>query len=152
MESIGRMVAIILAILLLFLFPLRYDALLQKETVESYVSQELEYFFHQISQRHYLDIAMYDQFMMALQASNDSYVLELFCYENVVYANDLSTELILEDMIHKLKSELTVTFHAGDYVVLKLRKRSDSFYDRLSNLFLPMYQNNKEFIMGGRIP
>lgn len=149
MESLGRMVAIILGVILLFLFPLRYDALLQKETVESYVNQEMEYFFHQITIKHYIDVAMYEEFVQQLSASGDLYTIGIECYVPMIMDETSKDYLDYKNVLEQLKSEVKVEFETSDYLVLTVHKNSESFYDRLTNLFLPMFALNEEMTIGG---
>lgn len=149
MESLGRMVAILLAVILLFLFPLRYDAMLQKETVESYVNQEMEYFFHQLSIKHYVDLSMYEEFKQHLNATGDLYTVTLESYVPTVHNEFSNSYYEYENIIELLKKDSKVVFDAEDYLILTLRKDSESFYDRLTNLFLPMFASKVEITIGG---
>lgn len=151
MESLGRMVAVILAVILLILFPLRYDAMMERETVESYVHQEMEYFLHQMIERRYVDISMYENFIQQLNASGDIYIIEIERYCETSYQEEARNSVTYENVRTQLTKENEVTFELGDHLVLSIEKTSDSFYDQLSNLFLPMFPANKNVTMGGSI-
>lgn len=149
MESLGRMVAIILAVILLFLFPLRYDALLQKETVESYVNQEMEYFFHQITSKHYIDAAMYEEFIQQLSASGNLYTVNIERYVPTVIDQNSANIVDYENVLEQLQKDSKVEFEKNEYIVLTIQKNAESFYDRLTNLFLPMFASTEEMTIGG---
>lgn len=151
MESLGRMVAMILAVILLFLFPLRYDALMEKETVESYIHQEMEHFLYQITNRKYVNVTMYENFARLISATGDLYTVEIERYTPTYYAEEGGNSVTYENVREQLKNQDKVIFEEGDYLVLSIKKTSDSFYDQLMNLFLPIYPLKHEVIMGGGI-
>jgi hypothetical protein len=149
MESLGRMVAILLAVILLLLFPLRYDALLQKETVESYVNQEMEYFFYQITTKHHIDVSMYEEFTQRINASGDFYTVGIESYVPTIIGETSANILDYENVLEQLKTDTKVEFETNDYLVITIHKNSESFYDRLTNLFLPMFAANDDITIGG---
>lgn len=149
MESLGRMVAIILAVILLLLFPLRYDSLMKKETVESFLNQEMEHFFHQMTVKHSVDIMMYDNFMQQISATGDLYTVEIERYVPIAYQEESGTYLEYENVTEQLKLGFKVDFEEEDYLVVNLYKNSESFYDKLSNLFLPIFPESVQLTIGG---
>ncbi len=149
MDSLGRMVAIILAVILLLLFPLRYDALLQKETVESYMNQEMEYFFYQMTTKHYVDVAMYEDFIQQITAIGDLYTVMIESYVPTIPNESNARYLDYENVLDILRRDSKVTFQSDDYLVLTIRKNSESFYDQLTNLFLPMFSSKEDITIGG---
>jgi hypothetical protein len=120
-----------------------------KETVESFINQETEYFFHQITARHYVDVSMYENFIHQLSTTGDIYTVMIERYAPTTYQEETVPFLDYENVLEQLKLSPKVTFESEDYLVISISKTSNSLYDQLTNLFLPMFPESKNVTMGG---
>lgn len=150
MESLGRMVTIIIAVIFLLLFPIRYEAQKDAVVVDSYLRTELNYFFAQINAQLEVTQAMYQQFYDQIVNTGVSYEVEIERYVNFHAAND-SNYLEYEDITYELKTNKKVSIHPGDYVLIRVTPKTTSVMERLKNLFLPTLIDQENYVVGGRM-
>ncbi len=77
MDAFGRIIAIILAVVLIVLFPLQYLAMNQEAVIESHVHSETTEFANDIMLQGNLTVEMYTSFIDKLDATNQLYDIEL---------------------------------------------------------------------------
>lgn len=77
MNSFGRVIAVILVAILIFLFPLQYMAANEETNQKSYVHAETVKFADQIMLQGYITKDMYNEFLYKLDASDQLYDIEI---------------------------------------------------------------------------
>lgn len=154
MDSLGRAAALLIAVILLFLFPLRYDAAAKEQTAHSYQQMEMEHFWHDISTQRKLTVNRYQQFCEALGKADFTGTITIECYRPMVYENEseyATTQYNYEDLIQSLAGKDEIVLNQGEYITIYLRKNKDTLVDKLLNLVVPFYLYSEESQMGGRI-
>ncbi|MDD5937046.1 MAG: hypothetical protein PUC65_16025 [Clostridiales bacterium] len=150
MEALGRMTAIILAVILLIVFPIRYEALKTDITMDSYIDTELDHFYHMMKVRQEITRQMYAEFCDLLSATGVSYQIEIERYSNVIYtAESDQTFLDYDNLCYKLKSLDRVAFNENDYVLVRVQKQEKTIIDRIKNIFLPTSNRRSIYLVGG---
>ena len=150
MESLGRMIAILLAILFLLLFPIRYEAQKDAIAIDSYLRTELDYFLAQIKNRKEITQTMYQEFYENIVGTGVSYQVDIEKYITY-HAKDYSDYLEYEDIFYELTLNESITIAKGDYVLIRITPKTTSIIDRLKNLFLPTFINQESYVCGGKI-
>lgn len=77
MDSFGRVVAVILVAILIFLFPLKYLAANQEEMQNSHIHSETVKFADEIILQGYLTTEMYNNYLYELDAADQLYDVEI---------------------------------------------------------------------------
>jgi Zn finger protein HypA/HybF involved in hydrogenase expression len=73
----GRLIAAVLAVILILLFPLPYIAKISEDNMDSYIADCTEQLSDDIRNNGYLDRATYEAYMQTLDASGELYDLEI---------------------------------------------------------------------------
>lgn len=152
MDTLGRFAAILLAVVLLFLFPLRYDALLVERSIESYVANESEHFINTILVEQQVSQESLSAFQERLSATGRLYAVTLtgqqtVCYVNEAYKQEVHTSY--ENLTQRLETEKNIEFTDGYDLTLTVTKITDEFTDQLKNLFFPSFLTKYEYVTGG---
>ena len=150
MDSLGRMIAIIIAVIFLFMFPIRYEAQKDAIVVDSYVRTELSYFFTQINARLEVTQEMYEEFNNQLLNTGVSYEIEIERYVTT-HAENLSNYLEYEDVMYELKEKTSFPLKKGEYLLIRVTPKTMSIIDRLKNLFLPTLIQQGSYVKGGKM-
>lgn len=77
MDFPGRLIAALLAIILVLLFPLQYIAKASESNTDSYISDCTEQFTDVIRNKGYLEVSVYEAYVRTLDASGELYDLEI---------------------------------------------------------------------------
>lgn len=77
MNTFGRLIAILLGIVLVFLFPLKYIAVSQEQVLNNYVQQESKYFAEELMVKGYLTKEMYTNYVNKIWSGNQRYEIDL---------------------------------------------------------------------------
>jgi len=77
MDAFGRVIAVILAAILIFLFPLQYLAINQEVIIDNHVHSETTEFTDEIMMQGYLTIEMYNNYIDSLDVTHQLYDIEL---------------------------------------------------------------------------
>lgn len=152
METLGRMTAIIIAVILLILFPIRYDAKKTEISMESYISTEMDMFLNHMQNRSAITRQMYMDFLDDLAVTGESFQVTIDRYTKSYYFGDREKQgMEYEDVIVYLSNYETMEFDDSDYIVLTISRQSDSFLGQIKNLFLPTFSEKRVFQTGGGI-
>lgn len=152
MDTLGRCIAIIVAVVLLFLFPLRYDALLTERSIESYVENESEHFLNNLLVEQEVSQEALIMFQERLSATGRLYSVNLTGRQAVNYLNaehQQETHTEYEDLTERLKTEDKILLTDGYYLTLTVTKTTEEFTDRLKNLFFPTFLTGYRYVTGG---
>lgn len=152
MGALGRMTAIILAVILLILFPIRYEAQKTDLSMSSYVNTKMDYFFHLMCSRHELSKEMYDEFCNQLSVTGISYHIDIERYSEVIYSKESKeTYLEYEDVLQELNNVECVPLNQSDYLLIRVQKQNNTVIDRIKNIFLPTSNRPSVYVVGGCI-
>lgn len=149
MESLGRMTAMILAIILMFLFPLRYDACKACLSEDSYMGICLDRFYYEVVQKKELTKQQYDDFLYQLSAGGNSFEVEIDYYHKVM--NDKVEYLIYEDGSYLCCKDGILQVKNGDYLSIRLIRNNIPFAQRLMNWCFPTFYRKNTYTTGGYI-
>lgn len=153
METLGRITAVLLAAVLLFLFPLRYDATLQKQIREEVVLQELIRFVEHIKVEKKITILQYQDFMDRMDRLLDGFTLEFDGYREFLYDQGESREqLLYTDVANMVADDSVYLFEKGDYITIRIILATDGVIEQLESLFIPTGVKGQEYVYGGMIP
>lgn len=153
METLGRITAVLLAVILLFLFPLRYDATLQRQKREEVILQELINFIEHRKVERKVTKLQYQHFLDRMHGILDGFTIELICYREFVYDQGETRELLLyTDVVNRVMEESIFLFEKGDYVTIRILHDTDGIIEQLESLFIPTGIKGQEYVYGGMIP
>lgn len=152
MDSLGRIAAILLAIILLFLFPLRYDAFAQSQVRQEAIFEEVVYFVETIKVERKITRQQYENFCESMDEMLKGCTIELCSYEEYLYTQGETKEhLLYTDIASALKVEEYFTLKEGSYITFRVRQIEEGVIERLHSLFIPMGTRGKEYVFGGMI-
>lgn len=170
MESFGRVIELLLAVVLLFLVPLNYMAQKQDAICQTYVTNEVTYLVDSVRNLGYLTDQMYQVFLKKLDSSNQLYDVELIHYkkmteiipeENDIIWNECNyyctyTDEILSDLYPQSNRDDVVNryiFNQGDYFTIKVSNKNKTFATRLLESFIhrQLPQTQIMVVYGGAI-
>lgn len=77
MDTYGRLIAIVIAVILVTFFPLQYLAQNQKSVIDNHVQYETKKFADEIRLKGYISIDMYNNYLDKLAATNQLYDIEM---------------------------------------------------------------------------
>lgn len=153
MNTFGRITAVLLAAVLLFLFPLRYDATLQRQIREEVIIQELINFVEYIKVEKKLTKLQYQDFMERMVGILEGFRVELDGYREFIYDSGEDLEqLLYMDVVNKVIEESVFLFEKGDYVTIRIILHRDGVIEQLESLFIPTGVKEREYVYGGMIP
>lgn len=113
MDSLGRYIAVIIAVILFFLVPLKYIALDQDEHIDSIVNNHSEEFTDTARQQGYISLDMYENLVQELAITNELYDIDLEVIHPV--SGKEVTCNTLGDKIQEFKTE-KVSFNRNNVV------------------------------------
>ncbi len=152
MEALGRMAAVILAVILLLLFPIRYEAQKTDLSMNSYVETQIDYLFNLMCSRHELSKEMYADFCNQLSVTGISYQIDIERYSEVIYSYESNESYMeYEDLLQDLKSVDCISLNQSDYLLIRVHKQKNSVIDRVKNIFLPTSNRPSVYVVGGCI-
>lgn len=152
MDTLGRCVAILLAVILLFLFPLRYDGILAEQSIESYVENESEHFINNLLVEQEVTQEALIMLQERLSATGRLYSITLTRQQVVNYLNAKHQQEIhtdYENLTERLKTEKKILLNDGEYLTLTVTKTTEEFTDRIKNLFFPTFLTGYRYVTGG---
>jgi len=88
MNAFGKIVAILIAVVLLFLCPIQYVAQKQDILMQQYVTTETSYFIDSVRNLGYITKQMYEEYMQRIELGNNLYEVELTHYHALFYKED----------------------------------------------------------------
>lgn len=165
MNALSKMSAIIIAILLLFLFPLLYLAQKQDAVTQAYISETTGNLVDAIKNSGYLTTDMYDEFIRKIDLSNNVYEVKIehshwvltpiydasdqFTgdynkYRINTYEDDILEEIYHGSGIYKLTQ--------GDYIVFTVYNKNKTFASRLQeNIYQTAMEGKQIFTTYGGV-
>ncbi len=153
MDSLGRITAVLLAAVLLFLFPLRYEALLQRQIREEVILQELISLLEHIKVEKKITKLEYQGFIDRMNGILDGVSAELDGYREFVYdQGETKEQLRYLDVVNEVIEESIFFFESGDFVTIRISLDTDGVIEQLESLFIPMGRKGQEYVFGGMIP
>lgn len=152
MNTFGRSITIIIACILLFLFPIQYDAELTGRIVDSVMENGVYELTEKVRSTKVLTKTDYEMFMNEFGSADESFHLEM---EVGQMYNDGEQEYILTEFYDELgiyfQTEEEMLFTAGDYITIYLIQDSESDLVRLQELFFHGGVRKQQIVYGGRI-
>lgn len=85
MNAFGKIVAILIAVVLLFVCPIQYVAQKQDVLMQQYVTTETSYFIDSVRNLGYITKQMYEEYMQGIELGNNLYEVELTHYHALFY-------------------------------------------------------------------
>lgn len=85
MNAFGKIVAILIAVILLFLCPIQYVAQKQDILMQQYVTTETSYFIDSVRNLGFITKQMYEEYMQRIELGNNLYDVELTHYHALYY-------------------------------------------------------------------
>lgn len=166
MESFNNMLGIMIAIILMFLFPLLYFAQKQDAITQIYVSNETSNFVNNIKNKGYLTSDMYQRYIDNLANTNNIYKVEIKHSHKMVnpeYDED-SGEFLDEyytvyidyyedEIIESLSDGNIYYFSQGDYISLKVSNRMPTLASKIMQALYKSNISNEQILVtyGGMI-
>lgn len=152
MDTLGRITAVLLAVVLLFLFPLRYDATLQKQIREEVILQELISFVEHLKVEKKITKLQYQDFLDRMDGFLEGFTVELEGYREFLYEQGETREqLLYTDVANRVMEESVFFFEKGDYVTVRIILTTDGVIEQLESLFIPTGVRGNEYVYGGMI-
>ncbi|HHT97960.1 MAG TPA: hypothetical protein GXZ90_08725 [Clostridiales bacterium] len=152
MESFNNMLAIMIAVILMFIFPLLYFAQKQDMITQIYVSNETTNFVNNIKNKGYLTSDMYQRYIENIGNTNNVYKVEIKHSRKMVNAeyDEDSGELLEEyyivyidyyedEIIQALSENNIYYFSQGDYISLKVSNKVPTL---ASKIMQALYKTN----------
>ena len=93
MDAFGRIIAVLLAAILIFVYPLQYLAMNQEIVLDNQVHSETTEFTDEIMLQSYLTLEMYTNYLEQLNATNQLYEIE-FIHSKLIEGYDTGSILI----------------------------------------------------------
>lgn len=157
MESLGKMVSLILAVFLLFISPLFYISMKQDTLNQFHAMSELSYFVDSVRNIGYISENMYQSFERQLRKSGNIYEIEMIHYQGILYGDmqlqEHYYEIYTEEIRGLIQEKGEYFFRKGDYFTVKVYKKNQSMGERMQEMFLrvPTAANQTPIIYGGMI-
>lgn len=148
MEAPGKVIAIILMILVLFLAPLAYFTQRQDTLMQNYVYSITKEFVNEIQQTGKITKEAYDDFILELDASGNVYDVQLIhshktitpkyqytTVDNVItddvteYFSETYTDAILSSIYEEIDETYYLT--KGDYITIKVTNKNKTLGTKL---------------------
>lgn len=154
MESFGRMLTILVAIFLCFMFPLQYEAQELHNIGKQKCLQELTTFVDDICQTGIINNQNYEIFYQNLLAINEDMDI-IFEIKTPNYMVTEKKEVEYYDLVNasELFSELSVKglyqLQSGECVTIYVNGESQKILTRLQNILFPMASEEMHLVYGG---
>ncbi len=152
MNTFGRSITIILACILLFLFPIQYDAELMGTIADTVTENGVYELTEKIRNSGSLKKTDYAMFMNAFGTVDESFHLEIEVAE--VYSNGEQEYMLTgfyDDLDHYFETKDELIFAKGEYITVYLIKDQKSDLVRLQELFFHKAVRKQQIVYGGRI-
>lgn len=137
MDSFSKIIAIFLAVMLLFISPLLYMAQKQDSISQLYISTETTRFIDSIKNSGYVSKIMYEDFIKKIDMTGNLYQIEItHCHQRVEPLVDINTNDILQDFnvyfYNTYEEEIFEAFdrnedyffNRGDYISILVSNRN----------------------------
>lgn len=148
MNSFSKIIALLIAVLLLFLVPIFYFAQKQDAVIQNYVMTETASFMDTIRNNGYVTKEMYNSFLKKLDATNLLYKIQMERVHPMVnpvyeeqtgtFMNDVTTHYqksYSEDMRKEIyEGKGIYQFQQGDYISVKIVNRTKTYATRLQQM------------------
>lgn len=152
MESLGRITAVLLVVILLFLFPLRYDAFAQNQVRQEAIFEEVVHFVETVKVERRVTRQQYQNFCENMVRMLNACTIELYSYEEYLYTQGETREhLLYKDIASTLLEDDYVSLEKGNYITVRVRQTEEGIVEHLQSLFIPIGVQNNEHVFGGRI-
>lgn len=152
MDSLGRITAVLLAVILLFLFPLRYDAFTQNQARQEAIFEEVVHLVETIKVERRVTKQQYQYFCESMVGMLNKCTVELYSYEEYLYTQGETTgHLLYKDIASALIEDDYVSLEKGNYITVRVRQTEEGIIERLQSLIIPIGIQNNEYVFGGRI-
>jgi hypothetical protein len=137
MDSFSKIIAIFLAVSLLFISPLLYMAQKQDSISQLYISTETTKLIDSIKNSGYVSKRMYEDFIKKIDKTGNLYKIEItHCHQRVEPLVDVNTNNILQDfnvyfyntneeeMLEAFDRNEDYYFNRGDYISIHVSNRN----------------------------
>lgn len=147
MNAVEKVVAILLAAVLLFICPIQIVAQKQDVVMQQYVTMETSYFIDSVRNLGYLSRQMYEEYKKKIDIGGTLYNVELTHYHMVYYDDSQAKDLVhrryqcyymqdIMDQIYDKDKEGVYTFSQDDYVTVKVRQKHKTIAQRFQEFTL----------------
>lgn len=146
MDSFGKIIAILISALLMFITPILYLAQKQDAISQNYVTMETKKLVDTIKNNGYLKESEYDIFLKKLFKTGNSYRIEIEHGKETVYPvtdddgtyqDDISVNYLCvyeKDILDELYDTGIYYFHQGDYISVSITNQNKTFAARLMQI------------------
>lgn len=172
MNAFGKIVAILIATVLLFLCPIQYMALKQDILMQQYVTTQTSYFIDSVRNLGYITKQMYEEYMRRIELGNNLYEIELTHYHALFYEEEgeqVSTDYkdisgyigeeedvyrrymcyYTPDILEELYSEgsdYVYKMNQDDYLTIKVKLKNKSLGKRMQELLLGVDYTDENYV------
>lgn len=148
MESISKIVAMLLACVLLFVAPIFFLAQKAELAMQSFVMTKTAYLVEHIKSNGYLSPNMYEQYQKQLEQTGLLYEITMEHQKELYYPKEGAengevyvrqfANVYEDDILHTLlEKKETYRMNRGDFFFLKVKSKTPSLAERIrNNLFL----------------
>lgn len=166
MDAFEKVIAILLAVILMYIVPLNFNMQQMDTMSQSYVTKKTNEFVEAVRNNGYISISMYRDFAKELSNTNVLYDISLthehVSYEPVfddvtgIYTNEIAVvnyDTYEEDIMEALGNEGYYYMSEGDYFSIVLYNRTPTMAGRLQQMLNRGTAPDKQILVtdGGRI-
>ncbi|MBE5962311.1 MAG: hypothetical protein E7256_13180 [Lachnospiraceae bacterium] len=152
MNTFGRSITIILACILLFLFPVQYDAELTGTIADAVVENGVYELTDKVIRNKAFTKMDYEMFMNEFDMADAGFHLE---FEVAKSYSDGEQDYMFSEFYDELGAYFTIeeelTLERGDYITIYLIKDMESDLLKLQELFFHKGIRKEQIVYGGRI-
>lgn len=155
-STLTTIVAIALAAILMFIFPLSAIAERNDDVSQMYVKQELDEFVSKVTAKGTLTIDDYEVLEAALESTNNSYDLELTISvkdvnpgkksENDKVGDTTYYSKFTEQIMNELNSNNIVYLKEGDYIKISVKNANETISQMIKNVLYGLTGNESYVI------
>ncbi len=120
MDFPGRVLATLIAIILITIFPLQYLAQTYNENVDTYIDDDTKQLVNDIRDKGYLDKSMYEEFIGDLDNTRELYDIEIADIQPVSGQVEGLTTYDAKEMASKRDGFIEASYHTVDKKLLKI--------------------------------
>lgn len=140
MNSLGKVIEIILMAIFICVLPVYYMALKQDSICQTYVTTETSYFVDSIRNQGYLTKDMYQLYQKRLQATGLLYSVYMIHYKAELSQIEEGGKIIYKKYYHTITTkeilkEKSYYFTRGDYFKIEIYNQSKTYATKLGELF-----------------
>lgn len=144
MNSLDKIISIILIVLLMYILPVLYNAQKQDTITQSYVSNETTELVTNIKNKGYITVEMYQKFINKIDKTNNLYNVEiihshkliepLYDIETNVFLGDYTTRYYntyQDEIMSSFDTDGIYYFKQGDFISVKIVNRNKTLATKL---------------------